>query len=352
MRILMLGDARTQHLRRWADHFRTRGDTVWIGSAQDSPIVDIYMPLPVKWEFVGYPLLVPVLKRVIERFKPDLLVAHYIPNYGLMAALSGFRPHVIVGWGSDLLVMPNRGLFRKARTRMVATRGQAFLVDAQMLVGPLVKAGAPVERVYVCPFGVDDDAIVKGGQIERPVNETPIMVCNRRHEPQYRIEVLLDALYLLKNQRQDVRAFIANAGSQTDALKRRVNTMGLADQVSWLGDLCRNRYLDSLARADIYVSPSPSDSTSVSLLEAMAMGLCPVVPDIEGNREWVEPEKSGLLYRTGDAKALAAQLSSLLENSSRCVAIGKRARDVVEERGRWSHTIRRAELLFDQLVKP
>lgn len=348
----MLGDARTQHLRRWADHFRARGDTVWVGSAQDTPIVDIYMPLPVKWEFAGYPLLVPVLKRVIAQFKPDLLVAHYIPNYGLMAALSGFRPNVIIGWGSDLLVMPTRGLFRRARTRMVATRGHAFLVDAQMLVKPLVKAGAPAEHVYVCPFGVDDDALDYGAKIKRPVNDIPIIVCNRRHEPQYRLDVFLGALYLLKNQHKEVRAYIANAGSQTDLLQRRATEMGLDDQISWLGDLCRNRYLESLARADIYVSPSPSDSTSVSMLEAMAMGLCPVVPDIEGNREWVEPQRSGLVYPADEPKALASHLASLLEDPKSAAAIGKRAREVVDERGRWSHTIRRAELLFDQLVSP
>jgi len=352
MRILMLGDARQPHLRRWADHFRRRGDTVWVGSAQESPLVDIYMPLPVQWNFAGYPFLVPVLKRVIEQFSPDLLVAHYIPNYGLMAALSGFRPNVIIGWGSDLLMPSGGGLFRRSRTRLVATRGQAFLVDAQMLVEPLVKAGAPAERVYVCPFGVDEDVLELGAQVARPAGEVPIILCNRQHEPQYRVDLFLEALYLLKNQMKTVRAFIGHTGSQTEALKRQATQMGLDDNISWLGNLCRNRYLESLSRADIYVSPTPSDSTSVSLLEAMAAGLCPVVSDIEGNREWVEPERTGLLYSTGNAKAMAAQIASILGRPSHYAEVGKRARSVVAERGRWRQTIRRAELLFDQLVRP
>jgi glycosyltransferase involved in cell wall biosynthesis len=126
--------------------------------------------------------------------------------------------------------------------------------------------------------------------------------------------------------------------------------MGLAEAIRWPGDLCRNRYLDSLAGADIYVSTSPTDSTSVSLLEAMAAGLAVVVPDIAGNREWVKSEESGLLYPAGDARALSSAVMALLQDRGRAAALGRRARAEVEMRGLWSSTIRRAELLFDQLT--
>lgn len=352
MRILMLGDASTPHLGRWGDHFRLRGDTVWIASVQESRYVDFSLPLPVPWPFAGYPLLVPVVKRMIRELKPDILVAHYLPNYGLVAALSGFRPHVIVGWGSDLLVLPKRGPFERARTRLVATRGHAFLVDAQMLVEPLVRFGAPATRVYVCPFGVDDDVLAVGRTTLRPSARSPVVLSNRRLEPAYRVDLLLDALYLISNAHRPFSAVVANAGSAADALRETAAGMGLGESIVWPGNLCRNRYLESLAAADIYVSTSPSDSTSVSLLEAMAAGLAAVVPDIPGNREWIREGHSGLLYPPGDAKALSRAILTLLDSPERAAALGKRARATVEERGRWAHTIRRAELLFDQLTGP
>lgn len=345
MRILMLGDARTEHLARWARHFRARGDEVLVVSAEGGAS-DVHLTLPVRWQALGYPLLVPVLKRLISEWCPDLVVSHYLPNYGLMTVLSKFRPHVVVGWGSDLLVLPRRGLLQRSRLRYVATRAQAFLVDAQMLVQPLVKLGAPAERVYVCPFGVDDDVF----NLEpKPASSgTPSILSNRRLEHRYRIDILIQALSELS---APFDASIANDGAARSQLTQQVSKLQLQSKVRFAGSLDRAAYLDSLRQADIYVSTSPSDSTSVSLLEAMAAGLACVVPDIEGNREWITDGKNGLLYPPLDASALASQLESLMADPGKIRILGTEARQTVSERGRWSRTIRRAELLFSELVR-
>jgi len=346
----MLGDGRTEHLSRWAKHFRRRGDEVWVVSAQAGGCTDIQLVLPVPWSFAAYPMLVPVLRRLIKERKPDLLVAHYLPNYGLLAALSGFEPNVLVAWGSDLLVLPERGWAQRARLRMVAKRGQAFLVDAQMMVEPLIALGAEVERIFVCPFGVDEDVLDLGAMREPTANAVPSILSNRRHEPVYQIELLLDALFLLGHTQQTFHAVLAHAGSQTEMLKAKAAERNLNERISWPGTLDRTGYLESLKRADIYVSTARSDSTSVSLLEAMATGLAVVVPDIPGNREWVKSEQNGILFVPGDAKALASALQTLIASPVRRRQLGESARSTIEERGVWSHTIRRAELLFDQLT--
>jgi glycosyltransferase involved in cell wall biosynthesis len=353
VRILMLGDARTEHLARWVRHFRRRGDTVWAVSVQAPEFADIVLKPPVRRSFVAYPLLVPVLRRLVAEHAPDLIVAHYLPNYGLMAVLSGFRPHVIVGWGSDLLVLPQRGFLQRARLRLVAVRGQAFLVDAQMLVEPLVRLGAAEERIHVCPFGVDDDVVSAGLGARRPTANFPVILCNRRHEHAYRIDLFLAALKLLRNERSRFTATIGNSGSLTPSLVQQADVLGLSAMLTWNhAPSCAHRcaYVRSLLEADVYVSPSPTDSTSVSLLEAMAAGLAVVVPNIPGNREWVTDGTDGLLYPAGNAHALAARLAELVSDPGRCVALGRRARATIEQRGRWTTTIRTAERLFDELV--
>jgi glycosyltransferase involved in cell wall biosynthesis len=345
MRILMLGDARTEHLARWARHFRARGDEVLVASAEGGTS-DVHLALPVRWQALGYPLLVPVLKRLTSEWRPDLVVSHYLPNYGLLTVLSKFRPHVVVGWGSDLLVLPRRGILQRSRLRYVATRAQAFLVDAQMLVQPLVKLGAPAERVYVCPFGVDDDVL----NLEpKPASSgTPSILSNRQLEHRYRVDVLVDACSKLS---APFDATIANDGAARPRLERQVSQLNLQSKVRFRGHLDRTSYLDSLRQSDLYVSTSPSDSTSVSLLEAMAAGLACVVPDIEGNREWIADGKNGLLYPPLNAYALASQLESLVSDPAKVRTLGTKARQTIQTRGRWSHTIRRAELLFSQLVR-
>ena len=175
MRILMLGDSGTEHVQRWAAHFRRRGDDVMVATAQTSGAADVRLQLPVRWSALGYPLLVPVLKRLANEFKPDVTVAHYLPNYGLLTVLADLRPRMLLAWGSDLLVLPKRGPLQRARLGYVARRGGTFLVDANMLVEPLVLLGAPVERVYVCPFGADEDVMALGESVSRPRSEFPVL---------------------------------------------------------------------------------------------------------------------------------------------------------------------------------
>lgn len=344
MRILMLGDARTEHLARWARHFRRRGDDVLVASAEGGP-ADVHFTLPVKWHAVGYPMLTATLKRLNAEWHPDLIVAHYLPNYGLLAVLSKFNPVVAVGWGSDLLVLPERNFLQRSRLHYVATHAQAFLVDAQMLVEPLVNLGAPVERVYVCPFGVDEDVLEL--HPHRSTTEPLSILSTRRLDHRYRVDVLLSALAHVTTPH---RAIVANDGTHRSALQEKAVRLSLKSPVAFPGSLDRPGYLELLQGAHIYVSTSPTDSTSVSLLEAMAAGLACVAPDIPGNREWLTHEKDGLLFRSLDPRDLAAKLESLLHNPEHAVRLGARARQTVQSRGRWSHTIRRAELLFTQLA--
>ena len=57
--------------------------------------------------------------------------------------------------------------------------------------------------------------------------------------------------------------------------------------------------------ADLYLSASHSDGSSVSLMEALACGRPVLVSDIPGNREWIENSPAGWLFPDGDDAALA-----------------------------------------------
>ena len=50
-----------------------------------------------------------------------------------------------------------------------------------------------------------------------------------------------------------------------------------------------------------YIAAINTDGVSASLLEAMAVGLLPIVPDNPANRNWIDPGHTGLLYCGGDA---------------------------------------------------
>ena len=100
---------------------------------------------------------------------------------------------------------------------------------------------------------------------------------------------------------------------------------------------------------DVYVSLSRSDSTSQSLLEAMAVGLFPIVSDIEGNREWVTHRRQGYLVPAGDADATACAIAEAWKDPD-AAAIRDRARGTVLARGRFEDTLAQLEAKLGALA--
>jgi glycosyltransferase involved in cell wall biosynthesis len=94
--------------------------------------------------------------------------------------------------------------------------------------------------------------------------------------------------------------------------------------------------------SDVYVSVSRSDSTSQSLLEAMAAGVLPIVTDIAGNREWVTHRREGYLVPVGDKDAIACAIAEASREPERR-AMAARARARVLAEGSFADTVDQLE---------
>ncbi len=75
--------------------------------------------------------------------------------------------------------------------------------------------------------------------------------------------------------------------------------------------------------ADLYISPSHVDGSSVSLMEALASGLPCLVSDIPGNKEWIEDGVNGWLFRDGDVDDLAEKILNAIKNRKSFKKIGE-----------------------------
>jgi glycosyltransferase involved in cell wall biosynthesis len=87
--------------------------------------------------------------------------------------------------------------------------------------------------------------------------------------------------------------------------------------------------------ADLYLSASHTDGSSVSLLEAMASGCPVVVSDIPGNREWVRSGVNGWLFKDGDSNAMAQSILLAIETRGTLAEMGMAARQIAEQRADW-----------------
>jgi glycosyltransferase involved in cell wall biosynthesis len=109
---------------------------------------------------------------------------------------------------------------------------------------------------------------------------------------------------------------LVGSGSQRNALRERAERLEIGSQIRWLGwreDVARLH-----AAFTIFTLSSRSEGTSISLLEAMSAGLCPVVTDVGGNAHVLGSALRHRLVPSESSKTLAAAwCSALLEPERR-----------------------------------
>jgi glycosyltransferase involved in cell wall biosynthesis len=103
-----------------------------------------------------------------------------------------------------------------------------------------------------------------------------------------------------------------------------------------------------LAAADLYVLTSRREGLALSLLEAMAAGLAPVVTDLPENREAVGD--AGVAVPPGDADELAAAIERLVGNEAERAHLGALALRRVAGLFSADETISRTRALYDDVL--
>ncbi len=356
MRIAFLADASLPHTQRWLGYFVDRQHDCLLlslepGDGYDCPTVWM-RPWPRLPRFARYTLNVPAARRRLNAFRPDVVNAHFLPNYGWMAARAGARPLVLTTLGSDMLLVPRRTFLHAWRTRWVLQRCDRVTADAQMLARAVARFGFDTARVLTVPFGVDLEAFDRAARVAPRTNAPVRVLSTRRLEPVYDVPTLFRAATHVPPELRDaMRLRIAGVGAQAAELHAASRSTTVLPETTFLGWLEPQALTQELARAHVYVSTSRSDSTSVSLLEAMAAGCFPVVTDIEGNREWIRDGENGLLFPVGDDAALARCLERAVRDAELRQSAATLNRALIVERATWSTNMERVERLFAELLR-
>jgi glycosyltransferase involved in cell wall biosynthesis len=100
--------------------------------------------------------------------------------------------------------------------------------------------------------------------------------------------------------------------------------------------------------ADLYISASHVDGSSVSLMEALACGLPCIVSDIPANREWVTNGVNGWIFPDGDVDALAGIISKAAEQHESLARFGRNARTTAEEKADWKRNFKKLLEAYEQ----
>jgi glycosyltransferase involved in cell wall biosynthesis len=122
--------------------------------------------------------------------------------------------------------------------------------------------------------------------------------------------------------------------------------------IVFVGDVDHQRMPALLRDHHLYVSTSLSDTTSVSLLEAMACGLFPIVSDIPANREWIEDGVNGCLVPVQQPMKLAMTIIDAWKDPSFRDRAVHANFELVRDKAEWNANMRAVRELFERLAGP
>lgn len=294
--------------------------------------------------------------RLLDKIRPDIVDIHMQHHYGLPVVLRRY-PYTLTSWGLEVLKLPEAGFLKKKLAIITANMARKITVDARCLKEIWVSMGIPESKINVIPFGVDLSTFnpnVKGSFIRKNLRimKDDIAIISTRpfYKSHYNIECLIKAIPLILKRCQNAKFIIKGTGPLKIYLENLVNKLNVSNHVRFVGLTSHYEMAQYLAAADIYVSTAFIDTTSVSLLEAMACGLPPIVTDIAGNKEWINDEVNGLLFPPENSIALSEKVIQLINNENTRRHFGERCFQIVKQRASWEDCVNKMETIYQSLI--
>jgi L-malate glycosyltransferase len=291
--------------------------------------------------------LLPGLLRVLKQVKPDIIHAGPIQSCGFLAALSRYRPLMLMSWGSDLLVDADRHFFLNCLTSFTLRRADTIIGDCNAVREKIHQlVDFPDDSIITFPWGINLDLFRKippSLDLRHRLGweNKKIILSTRSWETIYGIDVLIRAFRETVVQYPDVRLILMGNGSLAGEICSFINENDLVDFVYFTGQVAQEQIVHFFNSADLYISTSYSDGSSVSLLEAMACSLPVVVSDIPGNREWIQPAEQGWLFEAGNPDSLKEALVMAFAHSAEWVNMGSKNRAIAEQKANWDQNFQK-----------
>jgi len=310
------------------------------------------------WPVKSYPYLSEKshFKKIYDEFRPDIIHTGYVWQVGVLPAFYNLRPHLSMVWGSDVLTEPDRSSYKKKLVDMVMNQSDHIQCDAEVVKKKIISDYdiAP-EKITVFPWGIELDVFKKLNKSDcrKYLGLSPndfIVVFTRHLEPVYGVNYLLEGFKKFAKNKKDVMLVMLSSGSLLNETRSFISEYPLDSKIRLIRSVPNTELPRFLNAADVYISTSLSDGTSLSLLEAMASGLGLVVTGLPAINEWVN-EENGFTVPPLNVDQVASSLEKYYADRKLVELHGNQNILIAKERADWNKNYLKLKEIYENLLR-
>ncbi len=215
----------------------------------------------------------------------------------------------------------------------------AVVVSSRELARVLRREGVAPDRIRIVPNGIDTDAYARADRDATRARfgfgDACVAAFVGSFQPWHRADLLALAIAGVDSAAR-IRVLLVGDGPGLGTLLDLARWLGVREAFTTAGAVPASEVPGLLAGCDVGVLPGTNAyGQPMKLLEYAAAGLPAVAPDLPPVRAAVEPGRTGLLFPSGDAGALARALGRLAADPSLRAALGGAARARVGTDADW-----------------
>lgn len=300
---------------------------IYLKSA-DSRITNLLNPNILLSDFLS-------ISRVIIRSRPDAVVCYYVLHaYPLVFLKKIFKFLLcVIAMGSDINL--ENSLVQRLMKKSIFRNCELIFARSWTLKEKIEKEYG--ESVTVIPSAADlsffrslnSKSELRGKWGIPQKSRVILTVCTL--DKNKGVEVLIQSLQALDSS--DIHLLIVGEGVEQKALEEFSSTLGVQNNVVFLGFRNREELLELYNLADIFALASYSEGLPRVLIEAMACECIPVVTSVGSVKAVVIDGYNGFTVRPGDYKEFCERITEVLAFSREKIGTLKSgARRTVESR--------------------
>jgi len=204
----------------------------------------------------------------------------------------------------------------------------------------------PSQRFRIVPNGIDTDLFYPVPEIEREKDR--IIVTNSADIPLKGLNYLLQAAAKITKERQ-IRLVVVGTPKKNGAVVTLIRKLGIGKFITFTGRIDHNDFVRHYARATVAVVPSVYEGFGLPAGEAMACGL-PVISTTGGALPEVVGD-AGILVPPADPDALAAAMTTLLDNPNQAEKLGRAGYARVHKYFTWKKAAQRTAEAYRETIR-